>query len=50
MSTESFIILGGGLAGATAAETLREEGFDGSIQLIGAEQHLPYLRPPLSKE
>jgi 3-phenylpropionate/trans-cinnamate dioxygenase ferredoxin reductase component len=50
VSTENFVIVGGGLAGATAAETLRDEGFDGSIQIFGAEQHLPYLRPPLSKE
>jgi 3-phenylpropionate/trans-cinnamate dioxygenase ferredoxin reductase subunit len=50
MGTENFVIVGGGLAGATAAETLRDEGFDGTIQIIGAESHLPYLRPPLSKE
>jgi 3-phenylpropionate/trans-cinnamate dioxygenase ferredoxin reductase subunit len=50
MSTEDFVIVGGGLAAATAAETLRDEGFDGSIQLFGAESHLPYIRPPLSKE
>jgi 3-phenylpropionate/trans-cinnamate dioxygenase ferredoxin reductase subunit len=48
--TENVVIVGGGLAGATAAETLREEGFDGTIQIVGAEGHLPYLRPPLSKE
>ena len=46
----SFLIVGGGLAGATAAATLREEGFDGRIQIIGSEPHLPYIRPPLSKE
>jgi 3-phenylpropionate/trans-cinnamate dioxygenase ferredoxin reductase subunit len=50
MSADSIVIVGGGLAGATAAETLRDEGFDGSIQIVGAEAHLPYLRPPLSKE
>ena len=50
MSMDSVVIVGGGLAGATAAEALRDEGFDGNIQIIGAEQHLPYLRPPLSKE
>jgi 3-phenylpropionate/trans-cinnamate dioxygenase ferredoxin reductase subunit len=50
MSAENFVIVGGGLAGATAAETLRSEGFDGTIQIIGKEAHLPYLRPPLSKE
>src|SRR5690606_13672362 len=50
MSTEqSFVIVGGGLAGASAAGTLREEGFDGRIRIIGAESHRPYIRPPLSK-
>jgi 3-phenylpropionate/trans-cinnamate dioxygenase ferredoxin reductase subunit len=47
---DNFLIVGGGLAGATAAETLRDEGFDGSIRILGAEAHLPYSRPPLSKE
>lgn len=49
-TTDSFLIIGGGLAGATAAGTLREEGFTGSIRILGAEGHLPYSRPPLSKE
>ncbi len=49
-SNETIIIVGGGLAGATAAETLRDEGFEGDIRILGAEPHLPYLRPPLSKE
>ncbi|HEV8143881.1 MAG TPA: FAD-dependent oxidoreductase [Methylomirabilota bacterium] len=43
------MIVGASLAGATAAATLREEGFDGEIRLIGAEPQLPYNRPPLSK-
>ncbi len=43
-------IVGANLAGACAARTLREEGFNGEIHLIGAEPHLPYERPPLSKE
>ena len=43
------MIVGGGLAGAKAAETLREEGFAGRVVLIGAEPELPYERPPLSK-
>src|SRR5690554_5682382 len=47
---DNFLIVGGGLTGATAAETLREEGFEGSIRILGAEDHLPYSRPPLSKE
>jgi 3-phenylpropionate/trans-cinnamate dioxygenase ferredoxin reductase subunit len=46
----SFIIVGGGLAGAIAAQTLREQGFDGKITLLGAEPHRPYERPPLSKD
>jgi 3-phenylpropionate/trans-cinnamate dioxygenase ferredoxin reductase component len=45
-----FIIVGGGLAGAIAAQTLREEGFDGRITLLGEEPHRPYERPPLSKD
>ena len=45
----TFAIAGGGLAGAKAAETLREEGFDGRIVIVGAEPERPYERPPLSK-
>ncbi|MDQ3740643.1 MAG: FAD-dependent oxidoreductase, partial [Actinomycetota bacterium] len=41
--------MGAGLAGATAARTLREEGFDGRIVLVGDEPQAPYERPPLSK-
>jgi 3-phenylpropionate/trans-cinnamate dioxygenase ferredoxin reductase subunit len=43
------IIVGGGLAAATAAQTLREEGFDGDITVVTDEAHPPYQRPPLSK-
>ena len=43
-------IVGSSLAGLRAAETFRREGFDGRIVAIGAEAHLPYDRPPLSKE
>jgi 3-phenylpropionate/trans-cinnamate dioxygenase ferredoxin reductase component len=50
MATQTFIIVGASLAGAKAAETLREEGFDGPIVLIGAEPDRPYERPPLSKD
>ena len=46
---DNFVIIGGGLAGAKAAEELREQGFDGTITIVGAEYHLPYERPPLSK-
>jgi 3-phenylpropionate/trans-cinnamate dioxygenase ferredoxin reductase component len=49
-STTTFVIVGGGLAGAKAAEALREQGFDGQIVLVSQEDHLPYERPPLSKE
>jgi 3-phenylpropionate/trans-cinnamate dioxygenase ferredoxin reductase subunit len=46
----AIVIVGASLAGATAAATLREEGFDGDVVLIGAEPHPPYERPPLSKD
>jgi len=46
---QNFVIVGGGLAGASAAEELRKQGFDGSIRLIAGEEHEPYIRPPLSK-
>ena len=49
MAQQTFLIVGGGLAGAKAAQTLREEGFGGRIQLVGAEAERPYERPPLSK-
>jgi 3-phenylpropionate/trans-cinnamate dioxygenase ferredoxin reductase subunit len=45
-----MVIVGASLAGAKAAETLREEGFDGRVVLIGDESERPYERPPLSKE
>jgi 3-phenylpropionate/trans-cinnamate dioxygenase ferredoxin reductase subunit len=45
----TFIVVGAGLAGAKAVETLREEGFDGRVVLIGEEPERPYERPPLSK-
>jgi 3-phenylpropionate/trans-cinnamate dioxygenase ferredoxin reductase subunit len=51
MSADStFVIVGAALAGARAAETLREQGFDGRLVLVGAESVRPYERPPLSKE
>jgi 3-phenylpropionate/trans-cinnamate dioxygenase ferredoxin reductase subunit len=48
--TETFVIVGASLAGANAAITLRQEGFEGRVILIGAEHNLPYERPPLSKQ
>jgi 3-phenylpropionate/trans-cinnamate dioxygenase ferredoxin reductase component len=45
----TLVIVGAGMAGAKAAETLRDEGFDGRILLAGAERERPYERPPLSK-
>ncbi len=47
---QTFVIAGASLAGAKAAETLRDEGFDGRVVLVGTEQERPYERPPLSKE
>nr|WP_062340063.1 FAD-dependent oxidoreductase [Herbidospora sakaeratensis] len=44
-----FVIIGAGLAGAKAAATLREEGYEGGVTLLGAEHERPYERPPLSK-
>ena len=44
------VIVGAGLAGSRCAQTLRAEGFDGTITLVGEEPHLPYERPALSKE
>jgi 3-phenylpropionate/trans-cinnamate dioxygenase ferredoxin reductase component len=46
----TLVIVGAGLAGGGAAATLRQEGFDGRVVLIGVEQQPPYERPPLSKE
>jgi 3-phenylpropionate/trans-cinnamate dioxygenase ferredoxin reductase component len=45
----AYVVVGASLAGATAAVTLRQEGADGTITLIGAEKEAPYERPPLSK-
>jgi 3-phenylpropionate/trans-cinnamate dioxygenase ferredoxin reductase component len=46
----TFVIVGGGLAGGSAAATLRADGFDGRVVLVGSEPEEPYIRPPLSKE
>jgi 3-phenylpropionate/trans-cinnamate dioxygenase ferredoxin reductase subunit len=50
VSARQYVIVGAGLAGAKAAETLRQEGFDGRLVLIGDEPERPYERPPLSKD
>ncbi|HEX8051381.1 MAG TPA: FAD/NAD(P)-binding oxidoreductase [Thermoleophilaceae bacterium] len=49
LTSPTFVIVGAGLAGAKAAETLRAEGFDGRLLLVGQEAERPYERPPLSK-
>ncbi|GAB3876599.1 FAD-dependent oxidoreductase [Kibdelosporangium lantanae] len=46
----TFVIVGGGLAGAKSAEALRDQGFDGEIVLVTDEPNRPYERPPLSKD
>ena len=46
----TVLILGGGQAGAQAVDSLRREGFAGRLVLVGDEPHLPYQRPPLSKQ
>jgi 3-phenylpropionate/trans-cinnamate dioxygenase ferredoxin reductase subunit len=48
-SEETHVIIGASLAGAKAAQTLREEGFTGRLVLVGAETERPYERPPLTK-
>jgi 3-phenylpropionate/trans-cinnamate dioxygenase ferredoxin reductase component len=50
MSEQTIVIVGASLAGAKAAEELRERGFDGRVVLVGAEPGRPYERPPLSKD
>ncbi|MGO1510023.1 MAG: NAD(P)/FAD-dependent oxidoreductase [Actinomycetaceae bacterium] len=44
------VVVGGSLAAVHASEALRQEGFQGEITMVSAEEHLPYDRPPLSKE
>ncbi|MEU1199711.1 FAD-dependent oxidoreductase [Streptomyces sp. NPDC005813] len=48
-ATERVVIVGNGIAGLTAADTLREAGFDGELTLVGDEPHPAYSRPALSK-
>jgi 3-phenylpropionate/trans-cinnamate dioxygenase ferredoxin reductase component len=47
---QTFVIVGASLAGAKAAQTLRDEGFEGQVVLVGAEEERPYERPSLSKD
>lgn len=49
-NTQSIVVIGAGQAGGRAVEAMRAAGFEGNIDLVGAEPHLPYERPPLSKE
>ena len=46
---QKFVVVGASQAGGWVAKTLRSEGFEGKIILIGEERYLPYERPPLSK-
>ncbi len=50
MTLRSIVVVGASLAGLRGAEALRAAGYDGRLTLVGAEPHLPYDRPPLSKE
>lgn len=49
-ASDRVVVVGASIGGLTTAETLRQEGFDGEIVLLGDEQRLPYTRPPLSKQ
>jgi len=50
LMSKGVLIVGGSVAGLTAAETLREQGYQGPVTIIGSESELPYQRPPLSKQ
>ncbi len=49
-TVQRIVIVGAGLAGLRTAEELRRAGYEGDLVLLGGEPHLPYDRPPLSKE
>ena len=49
MTLRRIVVVGNGIAGVTACDTLRAEGFDGELTVVGAERHSPYSRPALSK-
>ena len=50
LSLRTVVVVGASLAGLRAAETLRREGYEGRVVLVGAEDREPYDRPPLSKQ
>lgn len=50
MTLDRIVVVGGSVAGLSAVEALRKEGYGGRLTLIGEERHLPYDRPPLSKQ
>lgn len=50
MTVDQVVVVGAGLGGLRAAESLRGAGYDGHLVIVGDEPHLPYNRPPLSKE
>jgi NADPH-dependent 2,4-dienoyl-CoA reductase/sulfur reductase-like enzyme len=47
---QQVVVVGAGVAGILAAETLRREGYDGALTIVGSERQAPYHRPPLSKK
>ena len=49
MKMDRIVVVGNGIAGLTACDSLRSAGFDGELTVVGAEQHQPYSRPALSK-
>lgn len=49
-SSDRVVIVGASIGGLTVAESLRGEGFDGELILVGEEAYLPYTRPSLSKQ
>lgn len=50
MALRRIVVAGTSLAGVAAARTLRAEGFDGTVTLVGQESEAPYDKPPLSKQ
>src|SRR6201996_5031482 len=47
---KQVVVVGAGVAGMQAAETLRQDGYEGALTIVGAERQAPYHRPPLSKK